>query len=125
MHQVAACVDQPCDLFLAEHCRKTLGMLGKRERIRQVRPPQCLDEQEPQRRRLSRDGASRKPAVAEQMDLVLADVIGSKLLGRTTEVPGELLHCTQVRPYGVRRVVTTLEFVEHQLAKMGHRKSSL
>jgi hypothetical protein len=64
-------------------------------------------------------------SVAEQMDLVLADVIGSKLLGRTTEVPSELLHCVQVRPYGVRRVVTTLEFVEHQLAKMGHRKSSL
>jgi hypothetical protein len=36
-------------------------------------------------------------------------------------VPGELLHCMQVRPYGVRRVVTTLELVEHQLAKMGHR----
>jgi hypothetical protein len=31
----------------------------------------------------------------------------------------------QVRPHGVRRVVTTLELVEHQLAKMGHRKSSL
>jgi hypothetical protein len=56
------------------------------------------------------------------MDLVLADVIGSKLLGRPTEVPGKLLHRMQVRPHGVRRVVTTLEFVEHQLAKMGHRK---
>jgi hypothetical protein len=56
------------------------------------------------------------------MDLILADVIGSKLLGRTAEVPGELLYCMQVRPYSVRRVVTTLELVEHQLAKMGHRK---
>jgi hypothetical protein len=27
----------------------------------------------------------------------------------------------KVRPYGLRRVVTTLKLIEHQLAKMGHR----
>jgi hypothetical protein len=100
-------------------------VLRKRERIGQIGPTQCLDEQEAQRRRLSFDSARRKLAVAEQMDLVLAYVIGSKLLGRTMEVPGELLDRVKVRPHGVRRVVTTLELVEHQLAKMGHRKSSL
>ena len=26
-----------------------------------------------------------------------------------------------VRPHGVRRVVTALKFIEHQLAKMSHR----
>ena len=56
------------------------------------------------------------------MDLVLADMVRPKLFRRTAKVPGELLHRMQVRPHGVRRVVATLEFVEHQLAKMGHRK---
>jgi hypothetical protein len=55
------------------------------------------------------------------MDLVLADVLGSKLFGRTTEVPGKLLDRVKVRPHGVRRVITALELIEHQLAKMGHR----
>jgi hypothetical protein len=40
-------------------------------------------------------------------------------------VSGKLLHRMQVRPHSVRRVVATLKLIEHQLAKMGHRKSSL
>jgi hypothetical protein len=36
-------------------------------------------------------------------------------------VPGKLLDRMKVRPHGVRRVVTTLQLIEHQLAKMGHR----
>jgi hypothetical protein len=83
-------------------------------------PAQCLDEQEAQCRRLSFNGSCRKLAVAEQMDLILADMIGSKMLGRTTEVPRKVLNRMKSRPYGLRRVVTTLKLIEHQLPKMGH-----
>jgi hypothetical protein len=55
------------------------------------------------------------------MDLVVAYVVRSKLLRWTAEIPGEVLNRVDVRPHGVRRVVTALKFVEHQLAKMGHR----
>jgi hypothetical protein len=48
-------------------------------------------------------------------------VVWSELLRRTTEIPGEVLNRVDVRPHGVRRVVTALKFVEHQLEKMGHR----
>src|ERR1019366_3478433 len=37
------------------------------------------------------------------------------------EILGELLHCMNVGAHGVRRIVTTLKFIQHQLAKMGHR----
>jgi hypothetical protein len=59
------------------------------------------------------------------MDLVLAYMVWSKLLRRTSEIPGEVLNRVDVRPYGVRRIVTALKFVEHQLAKMGHRGNLL
>ncbi len=101
--------DQPGDLFLAEYGRQALVLLGKRERIGQVRTAQSLDEQKPQPRRLSCNRSSRKLAVAEQMDLVLAHMIGAKLFGRPVKVSGKLLHRMQVRPHGVRRVVTTLD----------------
>jgi len=55
------------------------------------------------------------------MDLVVAYVVWSELLRRTAEIPGEVLNRVDLRPHGVRRVVTTLKFVKHQLAKMGHR----
>jgi hypothetical protein len=55
------------------------------------------------------------------MDLVVAYVVWSELLRRTAEIPGEVLNRVDVRPHGVRRVITTLKFGEHQLAKMGHR----
>jgi hypothetical protein len=38
---------------------------------------------------------------------------------------GELLDRMNVGPHGVRRVVTTLELIQHHLAKMGHREASL
>jgi hypothetical protein len=66
-----------------------------------------------------------KLAIAEQMDLVLAYMIRSKLFRRTMEITGEVLNRVNVRPHGVRRVVTALKFVEHQLAKMSYRESSL
>jgi hypothetical protein len=96
-------------------------LLRKWDRIGQVRAAQGLYEQEPQSRRLSFDGARRELAIAEQMDLLLADMIRPELLRRTVKVLGELLDRMDVRPHGVRRVVTTLKLIEHQLAKMGHR----
>jgi hypothetical protein len=55
------------------------------------------------------------------MNLVLAYMIRSKLVGRTVEVSGELLDRVDVRPHGVRREVTTLKLIKHQLTKMGQR----
>jgi hypothetical protein len=121
MHQVAGRIDQTGHFFLAEHGRQTLVLLRKRDRIGQVRPTQRLDEQEAQRCCPSFDGAREQLAIAKQMDLVVAYMVWSKLLRRTSEIPGEVLNRVDVRPYGVRRIVTALKFVEHQLAKMGHR----
>jgi hypothetical protein len=36
-------------------------------------------------------------------------------------VKGKLSHGTQVAVYGTLSVITTLEFLEHHFAKVGHR----
>jgi hypothetical protein len=59
------------------------------------------------------------------MDLVLTDVIRSKLIRRTVEISSELLHCVHVGANSMRRVVAALEFIQHPLAKTGHRQTSL
>ena len=60
-------------------------------------------------------------AVPKEMDRVFADVVRPELIRRAPKVFCEILDCVDVRPHGILRVVTTLEFIQHQLSKMGHR----
>jgi hypothetical protein len=55
--------------------------------------------------------------------LILADVVRSQLVRRAVKVKGKLGNCTQVTVYGSLSVITTLEFLEHHFAKVGHRSS--
>jgi hypothetical protein len=50
------------------------------------------------------------------MRLILANVLRTQLVWRAMEIVGELSDLTQVTACGPRRVITTLEFFEHQLA---------
>src|ERR1700758_3063393 len=43
---------------------------------------------------------------------------------RTVEVSSKILDGTDVVAYGMRRKVTTLEFLQHHFSKMGHRDTS-
>src|SRR5215470_17220339 len=43
---------------------------------------------------------------------------------RTVEVPSKILDGPDVVAYGMRREVTTLEFLQHHFSKMGHRDTS-
>ena len=43
-------------------------------------------------------------------------VLDAELTGRTVEVAGEILHAREISSSGTLGVITTLEFVEHQLA---------
>jgi hypothetical protein len=117
---IAGGVDEPCHLLLTQDGWQALMALGKRNRIRQVGPAERLDEQEPQCRCLSFDGARRELPIAEQMNLVLANVVRPQPIRRPAKIPGELLDRMDIGPYGVRRVVATLELIQHHLAKMGH-----
>ena len=59
------------------------------------------------------------------MNLILTDVIRSKLIRRTVEVTSKLFHSVQVGTNSMRGVVTALELIQHPMAKTGHRQISL
>ncbi len=96
MHEAAGCIDQPRCLLPAQYGGQALVTLRKRDLIGHVGPAERLDKQEPQRCGLPLNGVWRELAVAEQMYLVLTDVIRPKLIRRTPKVSGELLHSLNV-----------------------------
>ena len=51
-------------------------------------------------------------------------MLRTQLIGRTLKVPGEVFDGANVTIDGGLRVVPTLEFLEHDLAKMRHRNPS-
>jgi len=57
----------------------------------------------------------------EQIRLVLADMIRPELVGRAVEVARILVDGPEISADCAGGVVSTLEFLKHQLLKMGHR----
>jgi len=57
----------------------------------------------------------------QQVCLIAANVIRTKLIGRFAEESGEPLDSADVSAYSRLREVTSLEFLQHDFAKMGHR----
>src|SRR5271169_3481552 len=61
--------------------------------------------------------------LAEQIGLVMADVLRTELVGRALEVTRGIVYGLQVDAGCSPSVITTIEFLEHHFAKMGHRSS--
>src|ERR1035438_10502108 len=61
--------------------------------------------------------------LAEQIRLVLTDVLRTELVGRTLEVTREIFDGLEVDAGCSLGVITTLEFLEHHFTKVGHRSS--
>src|SRR5204863_2938758 len=82
-----------------------------------------LRVEEPQRREPLCHGGRSELSLAEQICLVLADVLRSQLIRRAPKVTRKILDRLDVAVYGSLSVITTLEFFEHHFAKVGHRCS--
>ena len=74
---------------------------------------QGLHEEEAECRASLLDGAGGELAVFEQVGLIGADVLRSKLVGALPEVRREVLDGVDVASYRILSVITTLEFVQH------------
>ena len=57
---------------------------------------------------------------SQQMELVLAGVLGSQVLGRAPEVPGELGHVADVALDGLGGIVTQLHVFDQPLSQGSH-----
>src|SRR5262249_35998752 len=55
------------------------------------------------------------------MSLVLTNLFWAKLVGRAMKILREIMDDPNVGFCGTMRVITSLEFLQHHFAKMGHR----
>src|SRR5271157_4728824 len=103
------------------------GQVSRPLRIRCISHAPCLlnrlDEEEAQPGQSLGDGMCGEFPLAEQIGLVMADVLRTELIRRALEVTREVLDRLDVAVSGSLSVVTTLEFLEHHFAKVGHRSS--
>ncbi len=115
-------VNQARDFFWTKHGWQFARALGEGNLIEQVGSPKGLDEQEAQSRSPDLDGPGRQLPIPKQMHLVLADMARAQALGRTMEVLRKVFNRMEIAMCGAWGVVATLEFIQHQLTKMGHGK---
>src|SRR6202162_2328677 len=66
-------------------------------------------------------GAGAQLLLLKQVGLILTQVLRTELVGSLMEMAGEFLDDPKVGFYGTLSVITTLEFLQHNSAKMGHR----
>src|SRR5271166_5381843 len=115
-------VDQTSDLLLTENDRQLQHFLGIGSFGHAPGSLEGLDVEEAQRRQPLVHRIRRQLPLLKQRGLVLADVLRAQLIGGTVEVPGEVFDGVNVTIDGGLSVVATLQFFEHDLAKMGHRE---
>ena len=96
-------------------------LLGVRCQVGAPRLLQRPDVEEPDSAQVLDDGVGLKLPFAEQIRLVLADVIRPELVGTTIEVARKLVNGPEISARGAGSVISTLEFLEHQLLEIGHR----
>src|SRR5229473_2360684 len=120
----ASCIDESRHFFLAEDRRNVLGSF----RIGGLGCAPALLEslgiEEPQSRKIYRNGARRQLALLEQFCLIFANLLQAQTVWRTLEASREIFHYTDVTAYGSFSVIATLEFLQHHFSEMGHGDTS-
>ena len=91
MQSVGARDQQPADLLPAEHGWELLRQSGKRQVLQHVMPLQRLDVEEPQRGYSLRHCLRSQLPLTKQVELVLPDMLRTKLVRSTMKVFGKLL----------------------------------
>jgi len=114
--EIAGRVDEEGHLLWTEHSRQSLGGFRKRDAVRQKVPSQRFDEQEAQRGHVLRDRGRSQLLGLEQVSLILPYLLGAELVGRLVKMFRERPHDSNVGFRGTRRVITTLEFLQHLFA---------
>ena len=108
--------------FLAEHHRQGSGPFRQGDHV--VEGPVLLERdaiEEPERRHGDDQRARRETPFGGQVDLVGADLLGTQVRRRATEVAGEPRNRLDVPLLGGRRQPPHLHVFEHALTKGCHQ----
>ena len=120
LKQTRAGVDQTCNFLLAEDAGQLPRTLWIGQELAELMAMQRAHEEEPQCGHVVFDASRAELELPEQIGLVAAQMIRTKLIRRLVEVLGEPLDKAQIAPRRTGRVVATLEFFEHHFAKTSH-----
>src|SRR5258708_25262819 len=109
-------IDGSRDFFMAQDGRKVqcslrIGSLGDAPGLFE-----SLDVEKPQRREAVIHGTRRQLLLLKQLSLVFTNVSQAQTVRRTVESSREIFDCAEVIPYGIFRVITTLEFLQHHFS---------
>ena len=83
-----------------------------------------LDVEKPQSRQTSPPTRRQLPYV-KQLGLIFTNVPRTQAVRGTVESSSKIFDCVDVVRMVFFRVITTLEFLQHQFTKMGHGNASL
>jgi hypothetical protein len=109
-------VDEPCDFLLTQDRRKTNDLLGIRSFVRTPWLVEGSNEEEAQGHQPLRHCVRGQFSLAEELCLVLADVLLAQLVRRTLEVPCKIFDSADVGSCCTLRVIATLEFLQHHFS---------
>jgi len=118
---ISVVLDEAGHLILAENDRQLSPLLGVGRVVNGPGTFESLGEKEAEGRNPLRDRVVGQLADTKQVSCEFADLVGTKLVGRTMEEAREVLDRIQVHAPGRFSVITTLEFLEHHFSKMGHK----
>jgi hypothetical protein len=120
LEQVTAGVDQTSDFFLAENAGQLPRTLGIGQELAELVAAKGAYEEEPQCGHVVLHRSRAEFTLPEEIGLVAAQIIRTKLVRRLAEVLCEPLNETQIAARSACRVVATLEFFQHHFAKTSH-----
>ena len=124
VRQTVGGVDDPCHLLDAQDLRQPSRGFGIRRVVEQVPALQRLHEEEAQRRDVEANRQRSHLPLAQQIRLIGPEVCLIEPVRSALEMSGELLDRVQIRRDGGRRVVTTLELLQHDLRGNGSQDTS-
>src|SRR6516225_1530050 len=82
---------------------------------------QCSDIEKPQCRNLADHGFCLQLSFVQQVGLILPDMLRAEPIEWLVEIAREPLDSADVSAYSFCGEVTSLEFLQHDFAKSGHR----
>ena len=114
MHRRERAFNQAADFLPAQDKRQLIGPLGIGRLFHAPVALQRFVKKEAQSGHPLIDRVGGEMPLPKQIPLILANVLGLKFFNRPVEVTAQIRNHAQVGARGTLRVISTLEFLEHQ-----------
>jgi hypothetical protein len=116
MERSASRIDELRHFFLAENRGQAMTLFGVGSVGDTPRPFQRLDVEKTEGTEMVGYGTSRQLPFREEVGLVLPNVLPSQAIGRAVKMSSERFDLANIVACGSLRVMTALEFLQHDFS---------